>query len=81
MNPDAIADRIIDELDLYERAQRQDPGSFELEVIDKAMTHYLAEKLKTIDCYAINDHALKNDPGIVDIVNKVWGKLKRGKRS
>jgi len=79
MNPDEIADRIIAELDLSERAQRQDSDSFELEVIDRAMKHFVAEKLKTIDCYAISDPASNDDPEIVDIVKTVWSKLRGAK--
>jgi len=45
--------------------------SLELEIIDKALELYIAESLKDIDCYVIND-ASDEVPEAMDIVKRVW---------
>ena len=80
MNLDAIADRIMDELNLYEDRRSVDVSSIESEIVERAMRCFVEERLREIDCYAIDDPDPDKTPAVVDIVNKVRSRLKKSRQ-
>lgn len=76
---DAIADQVIKDLNLNERVSTANLPSFELEIVEKVLERYIADRLKDIDCYAINDQKSES-PEAIEIVQKVWDRLKETHR-
>jgi len=76
---DSIVDQVIKDLNLNERVSTANLPSFELEIVEKVLERYIADRLKDIDCYAINDHKSES-PEAIEIVQKVWDRLKETHR-
>jgi len=71
---DAIVDQVIEDLDLRDRVNTANLQSIEVEIIEKVLEHYVSERLKDIDCYAIDDH--NKSPEAIDILKRVWERLR-----
>jgi len=72
---DTIVDQVIEDLDLIDRVNTANLQSIEIEILEKVLEHYIAERLKDIDCYVINDHNSDEAPEAIEIVKRVWERL------
>jgi hypothetical protein len=77
MNIDDIADQIIDVLDLRDRVNMAHLPPSELEIIEKVLSRYIAQKLQDDKFYGnAEKYALSEAHETMEVVKLVWEKLR-----
>ena len=76
MNLDDIATQIIYTLDLNERVRLANMPESDLEIIEKVLARYLAERLKDTNLPGMDEYASGEAKQVMEIVNGVWDRLR-----
>ena len=71
MNLDDIAAQIIDTLDLNERVRLANMPASELEIVEKVLARYLAERLKDTRLPDMDEYASGEAKQVMEIVERV----------
>jgi hypothetical protein len=76
-NIDKIADQIIDDLDLRDQVNMAHLPPSELEIIEKVLSRYIAQKLKEDNFYGnAEKYASSEANETMEVVKKVWDRLR-----
>jgi hypothetical protein len=76
-NIDDIADQIIDDLNLRERVNMAHLPISELEIIEKVLSRYIAQKLQEDNFYGnAEKYASSEAVETMEVVKRVWERLR-----
>lgn len=76
MDLDDIAAQIIDGLDLNERVCMSNLPASEIEIVEKVLARYLAERLEDVNLPGMDEYASGEAHEVIEIVRAVWERLR-----